>query len=91
MATLIFKDIEDFKTYVGGAANVSVEMDSLGPIMLMTAETHLLPWLGRLFWNALVQAVKDDNLSLFSSLLFFKTGSHPNLQYCLVLIVSKSD
>lgn len=57
MATYLFTDIADFKRYVGGGANVSLELDSIAPTMLDAAQHHVLPWLGEELWGQLVAAV----------------------------------
>ncbi len=50
----LFTDIEELKQYVGGGANLSLEMASLDPIQLQAAQNHIWPWLGEDLWQALV-------------------------------------
>ena len=63
MAYLIFNDISELKTYIGGGANLSLEMDSLAGSLHDAARDHLVPWLGRAQWDALVDAVENDDAS----------------------------
>jgi hypothetical protein len=51
---MLFSNISDLKTYVGGGANLSVELDSLTPIMHMTAIRHIIPYLGETTWYYLL-------------------------------------
>lgn len=70
MATYIFQDIDDFKKYVGGAVNISLEMDSIKPTILDACEQHVLPWLGQATWDVLVAGVEaGDLVAPFTTLL----------------------
>jgi hypothetical protein len=53
MLDKIFQDIQDFKKYVGGGANMSLQMSSIAPTMHDAARDHLVPYLGGEFWGAL--------------------------------------
>lgn len=61
MAYLIFNDISEVKDFIGGGANLSIDMDSILPVMHDAARDHLLPWLGKDQWLALVDAVENDD------------------------------
>jgi len=61
MATYLFNDISEFKAVIGGAANLSLEFDSIGPTMLTAFQNHLLDWLGQEQWDELVDAVENDD------------------------------
>lgn len=50
---MLFANISEFKTYVGGAANVSLEMDSLLPTIEEAAWNHVIPILGEEQWQDL--------------------------------------
>ncbi|MGL6148976.1 MAG: DUF6712 family protein, partial [Plesiomonas sp.] len=43
---MIFIDIDDFKKYVGGGANKSLEIESIAPTIQDAFEQYLRPWLG---------------------------------------------
>ena len=51
---MLFTTISDLKTYVGGGANLSVELDSIAPIMHMAAIRHLIPYLGQATYDWLI-------------------------------------
>lgn len=50
----IFTDIDHIKTFIGGAINVSIEMDSITPIIERTAHNHLLSQIGAPLWDDMV-------------------------------------
>ncbi len=52
----LFNDITEFKTYIGGAGNASLRLNSLEPIMQIAAEKHLVPWLS----STELQTLVDD-------------------------------
>lgn len=56
----LFSDLFDFKTYIGGGANVSLKMNSLAPTIRSTAEKHLQGWLGELLTEAMDNAAAPD-------------------------------
>lgn len=53
-ANMIYKDIEEVKTFTGGAVNMSVHLDSVKPVMYITAGKHLVGWLGQEQWKEIV-------------------------------------
>lgn len=57
----LFDDISQFKQFVGGGANVSMEMDSIEPAIEHAGRLHIEPWLGPTLWTLLNS---DDQLSL---------------------------
>lgn len=50
----MFSSLSDFKPFVGGAVNNTVELASLEPVIYDTARRHLVPWLGQTFYDAIV-------------------------------------
>ena len=50
----IFSSFAQFKQYVGGAINQTVELDSLAPVIYDAARQHLVPWLGDAFYAEIV-------------------------------------
>ena len=50
----LFTDIDHIKQFVGGAVNISVEIDSLSPAFNRAAQNHLVGWLGAAQWNDMV-------------------------------------
>lgn len=50
----MFANFAAFKQYVGGAINQTVELDSLAPVIVDTAQRHLVPWLGADFYAEIV-------------------------------------
>jgi len=51
----LFEDIEEVKKYIGGGANVSIELDSIEPTMIMAVEKHLKECIGANLFKALVE------------------------------------
>jgi hypothetical protein len=51
---VLFSDIEQFKEFTGGAVNLSISMESIDPIIHLTAQKHLLDWLGEELWEDLL-------------------------------------
>lgn len=49
----LYTNIADFKAHVGGAANVSLELDSIDPTIRDTGNLHIIPWLGQALWDRL--------------------------------------
>jgi hypothetical protein len=60
MAYELFDDIGDFKKYVGGAVNQSMDMDSIGPHIFTAADNHLIEWLGAALYELLKEGVADE-------------------------------
>ena len=58
MAYYLFNTIDEVKTFVGGAANKSLEMESIQVAMHAAAYNHIFPWLGEDQWDDLVAAVE---------------------------------
>lgn len=50
----MFSNFAQFKQYVGGAINQTVELDSLAPVIYDAARQHLVPWLGDAFYAEIV-------------------------------------
>jgi hypothetical protein len=59
----LFNDITDLKKFVGGAANMSLDLDSLDPTLHLVVSNHIVPWLGQAQWDALLDAWTNDTLS----------------------------
>ena len=57
---MIFENIADFKKYVGGGANVSVEIESIEPTMADAFRLHIEQWLGSAQWEALLNAIENN-------------------------------
>lgn len=51
MKIFIYENIEDFKKFVGGGANVSLYQETIEPIMRQALYEHLIPWLGEDFFD----------------------------------------
>ena len=52
----LFNDIADFKKYVGGGANVSLQLNSIEPIMHDVVRDHLSPYVGYASIKAILEA-----------------------------------
>lgn len=59
---MLFAEISDVKSFVGGGANLSMEIASINPTMFMAAQKYLVPALGPL-WQELKDAYDEDDLS----------------------------
>lgn len=64
MAAELFPSLSDFKPYVGGRINKSIEMASLEATIYETARRHITPWLTPTLYNTLVAGVAASNLSI---------------------------
>lgn len=58
----MFADIHEFKKYVGGGANVSLEMESIEPTIDDTLNLHLAPWLGEQLLEDIQAAIDAGNI-----------------------------
>ncbi|MEL7122785.1 MAG: DUF6712 family protein [Bacteroidota bacterium] len=56
---MLFTDISNFKSFIGGAANVSLELESIKPTIEETAYNHIIPFIGEELW--------DDALTKFDA------------------------
>lgn len=54
MAAELFPTFADFKQYVGGRINQSIQLESLEPTIYETARRHITPWLTDALYNTLV-------------------------------------
>lgn len=61
MATYLFDDFADFKSFAGGTVNQSVALESLAPAMEETLHTHLLPWLSQEMYDELDAAIASPS------------------------------
>lgn len=52
----LFSTFADFKSFVGGRINTSIELDSIAPTIYDAARRHLVPWLGQDFYDSMVTA-----------------------------------
>lgn len=52
----LFSGLPDFKQYVGGSINTSLQIESLEPIIWQTARRWVVPCLGQSFYDSLVAA-----------------------------------
>lgn len=53
----LFSTFAQFKAQIGGAINTSVDLESLAPVIEDAARTHLVPFLGQSFYDALVAGI----------------------------------
>lgn len=60
---MIYEDISQFKSFIGGAVNYSVELGSLEPAMQVAAKKHLTPWLTPEFWEQIVALAEEETPS----------------------------
>lgn len=60
---MLFTDISDFQTAVGGAVNHSFSLDSLDPFFRIAHERHIEDWLGSDLLDDLALAVESNDLS----------------------------
>jgi len=65
----LFSTFANFKTFVGGRINQSIELDSIAPTIYDTARRHLVPWLGLEFYEAMVAAAAGTPNSAQTALL----------------------
>jgi hypothetical protein len=65
----LFSAYSQFKPYIGGRINQTVELTSLEPTIYETARRHLVPWLGSTFYNDLVIAAAGSPTTAQSNLL----------------------
>ncbi len=56
MAAELFSNFANFKSFVGGRINTTIELDSISPTIYDAARRHLVPWLGLEFYEELVTA-----------------------------------
>ncbi|MEO0341464.1 MAG: DUF6712 family protein [Bacteroidota bacterium] len=68
---MIFSNIEDFKVYVGGAVNKSVELDSLQPAYHEVLQKNIIPLLGQTLWNTVSDTWNNNPTSETTALLPF--------------------
>jgi len=61
---MIYTDFAEFKSFIGGGVNYSVELDSLLPTIQEAAEQYIAPWLTEAVWDELVADFEADNLSI---------------------------
>ena len=69
MAYDLFNNISEIKDFVGGGANISLHIDSIGPSINPTAKRHLIRWISESQYNALVTAVDETPTSEETALL----------------------
>lgn len=68
MIYIFLDDITEFKQYVGGAVNASMEMASLAPSVKDAFYTHVERWVGDAFWKRMIEGVAADNLTVNEAL-----------------------
>jgi len=71
MAAELFSTFADFKNYVGGRVNTSLELDSLAPTIWETARRHVVPNLSQTEYDALVVAAQGTPTIAQQALLPF--------------------
>jgi len=57
MSAYLFTTITDLKDHVGGGANVSIQLSSIKPTVLLAYQKHIRQWLGDAQWQDLVDNV----------------------------------
>lgn len=65
----IFTDFAQFKTFIGGAINTSLDMRSLAPVIADTARSHLVPYLSQAFYDEMVTAAAGSPTAAQTALL----------------------
>jgi hypothetical protein len=60
---MLFANITELKTILGGAINTSVELDSLSPAFHAAIYNHLVEWISEAFWDEFKTAYDADTLS----------------------------
>lgn len=60
MAHELFDDLADFKKYVGGAVNQSMDMASIEPHIFTAADNHLIEWLGAALYDLLKEGIAQE-------------------------------
>lgn len=63
MTAMLFTNITELKTVLGGAINTSVELDSLSPAFHAAIYNHLVEWISEEFWDEFKTAYDADSLS----------------------------
>lgn len=66
----LFSTFADFKSFVGGRINTSIQLESLEPTIYDTARRHIVPWLGLEFYEAMVTAAAGDTPEAEETALF---------------------
>lgn len=59
----LFNDIQDFKKFVGGGANVSLQMESIEPVIRSAARKYLTDWMDLPLYESLVTAYSGSPTS----------------------------
>jgi len=70
MAVYLFDDAPHFRSFIGAAGNVSLDLEDLGPNILVAAENHLIPKIGDELWNNLVDTFAAPNANNLALLPF---------------------
>ena len=70
MVVYLFNDAPHFRSFIGAAGNVSLDLEDLGPNILVAAENHLIPKLGDDLWNNLVDTFAAPNANNLALLPF---------------------
>jgi len=79
MAFLIYDDIDQFQSFLGGAVNNSLEETSIEPTAFMVAKKHVIPWLSQTQWDDLIAAVAGTPTPAQTNLLDY-------VRRCLALL-----
>ena len=66
MSTQLFSSTLDFRSAVGGGANISIDLTNLAPTMQLTAQKYIIPYLGTALYNTLLTAVTEDEVDNLS-------------------------
>jgi hypothetical protein len=56
----LFASKEEFKSFIGGAINQSLEMDSIGPHIFTAADNHIIEWLGAPLYALLKEGIAEE-------------------------------
>lgn len=60
---MLFANISDLKTFLGGAVNTSVELSSLAPAFHAAVYNHIVEWIDVGFWDEIKSAYDGASLS----------------------------
>lgn len=60
---MLFNNITQFKEFVGGAVNASLEMESLRPTIQDAFDKHIHPWLGDALSDTIIANYEDNALT----------------------------
>lgn len=69
MAFDLFNNISELKEYIGGGGNITLHINSIGPVVPIAAQKHLVYWIGESQYDQLVTAVAGTPTTQETALL----------------------